>query len=125
MSKTITGRYVEKTFSSPHMCYLFETDNGEELRLVNGSSHPSQVRQRWMNQGRIKEMVHIPYGTVVTILGPPEGQNTMETPCGGDLEMRVRATEALVWNRANRHWYCEHSVETIIAMRHFDGNMNH
>lgn len=123
MSVEITGRYVEKTFNSPHMCYVLETDDGDEFRLVTGSSHPSQVRERWMRDGRIKEMITIPYGTVVTIIGCPDGQNTMETPCGGDLQMKVRASEALRWNSANRHWYPDHNVETIIAMRHFDGNM--
>mgnify|MGYP001228510829 FL=1 len=129
MSKTITGRFVNAgPYRASHMAYLLETDKGLEMTLIDddsdGRSIRPEVRERWMDQGRIKEMISIPVGTIVTILGPPEGQNTMETPWGHDLIMRVRATEALVWNSANRHWYCEHSVETVIRMTNFDGNMD-
>ena len=123
MSKTITGRFINSgPYRTYHMAYLLETDNGDEMRIIDGDVSDEQ-RQRWMDQGRIKEMISIPVGAVVTILGAPYGQNTMETPWGHDLVMRVRAAEALVWNRANRHWYCDHSVETVIKMTNFTGDL--
>ena len=130
MSETITGRFVQGgPYRTSHMAYLLETARGLEMTLIDdddaGRTITDENRQAWMSAGLIKEMISIPVGTVVTILGSPEGQNTKETPWGHDLIVRVRATEALVWNSANRHWYCQHSVETVMRMTNFDGNMNH
>ena len=123
MSVTITGKLVDVTFSASHMAFVLDDGGGtgELMKLIDNSVREDQKR-RWMNDGVIKEMISIPYGTAVTILGSsvPSSDPTI---AGGDLIMRVRASEALVWNSVNRQWRCDHSVETVIKMKNFDGNI--
>jgi hypothetical protein len=123
MSKTITGRLERLSqHSHSHMVYVIQHEGCDEQQVIIDPSVEVQQRQEWMAKGVIKEMVSIPFGTVVTVLGPPPGHHlgTME---GEHLVMRVRASEALVWNVYNKHWYCDHSVETVMSMRHFNGTL--
>lgn len=121
MGKQIKGIFKDVTFSPSHMAYVIDDGEGPQHVVVDNDT-PDRWKQHKMEEGAIKWMISIPDNCEVTIVGSPDGQNTMRTQLRGhELIVKVVAAEALVWNSSNRHWYVDNDVETVMRMVNFEG----
>jgi len=125
MGAKILGRFKDMTYNASHMACVIDTGEGERHVLVTADikQRDGENINQLIKEGKVKWMMSIPDGCEVTIIGCPDGQNMQYLPSGHDLIMKVVASQALVWNHANRHWYCENNVETVMRMVNFDGNV--